>query len=79
VPGLKDHDPLAEIAGCEKRLARHAEPDAAFGVFVFAAVGPEAGAVIGIESRGGREIDPVLVQAAASRMIRASNCVVALE
>ena len=65
-----DHDSLAEIAGCKKRIARNSEPDAAFGVLVLAAIGPEAGAVIGIERGRGREIHPVLVQDPSDRRSR---------
>ena len=51
--GWNDHDALAEIAGGKERVVRNPNADAAFGIFVLAAVGPEAGAIIGIERRGG--------------------------
>ena len=47
------NDTLAEIAGRKIRVPRHAEPDARLGMFMLAAIGPEAGAVIGIERGGG--------------------------
>ena len=44
----QDHDALAEIAGCEKRIAGNAEPDAAFGAGMLAAIGPEARGIVRI-------------------------------
>ena len=57
-----DHDALAEIAGCEERVARDAELRASPRVGMLAAIGPEAGGIIGVERRGGAKIHPVLVQ-----------------
>ena len=57
-----DHDALAEIAGCEKCVAGDAELHAPPRVGMLAAIGPEAGGVIGVERRGGAKIHPVLVQ-----------------
>ncbi len=70
-----DHDALAEIAGGKERVAGNAEPDAAFGVWMLAAIGPEAGAIVGVERRGGREIHPVLVQDA----LAADHAVIEIE
>src|SRR5476651_2075530 len=52
----QDDDALAEIAGCKKRVARNAETDAALGVRMLAAIGPEPGAVVGVERRRGGKI-----------------------
>src|ERR1019366_8641312 len=57
-----NNDALAEIAGGKKRVARNPEPDAALGIFMLAAIGPEAGAVVGIERCGGRKIYPVFLR-----------------
>src|SRR5450759_1046094 len=48
-----DHDALAEIAGGKKGVARDSEPDAPLGMFVLAAIGPEAGAIVGVQRGGG--------------------------
>src|SRR5207244_13359985 len=61
-----DHDALAQVAGRKERVAGNAKPHARFGVGVLAAIGPEAGGVIGVERRGRAEIDPVLMQDALS-------------
>src|SRR6266852_7022046 len=48
-----DHDALAEKPECKERIAWNAHPRAPLGVFVFAAIGPETGAVVGVERSGG--------------------------
>src|SRR5260370_10505368 len=49
----QNDDALAEIAGCEKRVTRNPDPDPAFGMCVIAAIGPEAGAIVGAERGAG--------------------------
>src|SRR4051812_6232822 len=57
-----DHDALARVARRKERIAGNAEPDPGLRVWMFAAIGPEASGIIGIERGGGAEVDPVLVQ-----------------
>ena len=70
-----DHDALAEIAGRKERVAGNAEPHAPLGVRMLAAIGPEAGAIVGVERRRGGEIHPVLVQDA----LAADDAVIEIE
>ena len=56
----------ALIAEREKRVARNPHHDAPFGAFMLAAIGPEPGAVIGIEGCCGGKIHPVLMQEATA-------------
>src|SRR5258705_3245183 len=57
----QDHDALAKPERKE-RVAWNAHPRAPLGVFVFTTIGPESGAVIGVERSGGWKVHPVLVK-----------------
>src|ERR1041385_3324014 len=66
VLGRQDDDTLAEVAGGEEGVARNAHCDAAFGVRMLAAIGPETGAVVGVQRRGCGQVYPVLMQQTSS-------------
>src|SRR3981081_647599 len=60
--GWQHDDSLAEIAECEKRVTRNPAPDTPFCMFVLAAIGPEAGAIVGAERWAGGKIPPFIRQ-----------------
>src|SRR6188768_1063925 len=60
----QDDNALAEVAGCEERIAGNPELDAPFRVGVLAAIGPEARGVVRAGRGGDAEVHPVLVQEA---------------
>src|SRR5260370_27870005 len=71
----QDNDSLALIAKRKKRVARDSHLDAPLRTFVFAAIGPETRAVVGIARCSGRKIHPVFVQDASAT----DNAVVQIE